>query len=99
MSNSPKSNSAITAIDSALKDIENSDVGDIPLHLKDGHYAGAKKLGRMQGYLYPHNYANNYVIQQYLPEKIKNKRYYNPGKNKNEQIYTEYWNKVKNEIK
>jgi len=99
LSNSPKSNSVITAIDSALKDIETADIGDIPLYLKDGHYAGAKKLGRMQGYLYPHNYANNYVQQQYLPEKIKNRRYYNPGKNKNEQIYSDYWDKVKNEVK
>jgi len=99
LSNSPKSNSVITAIDSALKDIETADIGDIPLYLKDGHYAGAKKLGRMQWYLYPHNYANNYVQQQYLPEKIKNRRYYNPGKNKNEQIYSDYWDKVKNEVK
>jgi putative ATPase len=99
LSNSPKSNSVITAIDSALNDIETSDIGDIPLYLKDGHYAGAKKLGRMQGYLYPHNYNNNYVEQTYLPEKIKNKKYYVPGKNKNEQLYKEFWYKIKNESK
>jgi len=99
LSNSPKSNSVITAIDAAIKDIDTSDVGDIPLYLKDGHYEGAKKLGRMQGYVYPHNYTNNYVSQLYLPDKLKNKRYYTPGKNKNEQLYKEYWDKIKNESK
>jgi len=95
LANSPKSNSAITAIDSALKDIESMDTGDIPLYLKDGHYAGAEKLGRMQGYIYPHSFENHYVEQQYLPDKLKNKKYYVPGKNKNEQISKDYWKKIK----
>jgi len=95
LANSPKSNSAITAIDSALHDIESIDTGDIPLYLKDGHYAGAEKLGRMQGYIYPHSFENHYVEQQYLPDKLKNKKYYVPGKNKNEQISKDYWKKIK----
>ena len=98
LANSPKSNSAITAIDSALNDIESMDTGDIPLYLKDGHYAGAEKLGRMQGYIYPHGFENHYVEQQYLPDKLKNKKYYVPGKNKNEQLSKQYWEKIKSNI-
>jgi len=98
LANSPKSNSAITAIDSALHDIESIDTGDIPLYLKDGHYAGAEKLGRMQGYIYPHGFENHYVEQQYLPDKLKNKKYYEPGKNKNEQISKQYWENIKSNI-
>jgi putative ATPase len=98
LANSPKSNSAITAIDSALHDIESMDTGDIPLYLKDGHYAGAEKLGRMEGYIYPHGFENHYVEQQYLPDKLKNKKYYEPGKNKNEQISKQYWEKIKSNI-
>ncbi|EHJ08841.1 replication-associated recombination protein A [Staphylococcus simiae] len=75
---SPKSNSAITAIDSALSDIRQGHVGQIPDHLRDGHYQGAKELGRAIGYKYPHNYDNGHVVQQYLPDKLKNRQYYEP---------------------
>ncbi|MCG2282651.1 replication-associated recombination protein A [Staphylococcus epidermidis] len=75
---SPKSNSGITAIDKALGDIRNGHIGQIPDYLKDGHYSGAKKLGRAIGYKYPHNYENGHVVQQYLPEKLKNRVYYEP---------------------
>jgi len=95
LANSPKSNSAISAIDSAMRDIETMDIGDIPLYLKDGHYAGAEKLGRAKTYVYPHSYPNNYVQQQYLPDKIRNRKYYTAGNNKNEQISKEYWDKIK----
>ncbi|MEO2074573.1 MAG: replication-associated recombination protein A [Bacillus sp. (in: firmicutes)] len=77
---SPKSNSAILAIDSALEDIRKGNVGEIPDHLKDAHYKGAKELGRGIEYLYPHNYENGWVPQQYLPNRIKNKQYYQPKK-------------------
>lgn len=97
LSTSPKSNSVICAIDAALADIEQMDVGDIPLHLKDGHYAGAKNTGIMQEYIYPHNFKNNYVKQQYLPDNIKNRKYYEPGQNKNEQISKGYWDKIKSD--
>lgn len=96
LASSPKSNSAICAIDAALRDIDSMDTGDIPLYLKDGHYEGAKKTGRMQGYQYPHGFENSYVEQQYLPDNIKNRKYYEPGKNKNEQLSKEYWEKIKN---
>lgn len=92
----PKSNSAVMAIDSALTDLDNIETGDIPLHLKDAHYAGAKNLGRGVDYKYPHNYPNHYVKQQYIPDAIKDKKYYIPGENKNEKSFEQYWNSVKN---
>jgi putative ATPase len=95
LATAPKSNSAVCAIDSAIRDLETLDVGDIPSHLKDGHYEGAAKLGRAQGYKYPHDYENNYISQQYLPDNIKNKKYYNYGNNKLELTSREYWDKVK----
>jgi len=92
----PKSDSVISAIDKALYDLDNINVGDIPIHLKDAHYSGAKNLGRGVDYKYPHDYANNYVKQQYLPDEIKNKQYYVPGNNKNEMAFNNYWENIKN---
>jgi len=75
---SPKSNSAITAIDAALADIRQGKAGAVPDHLRDAHYSGAKELKRGIGYQYPHNFENAWVHQQYLPNKIKNASYYKP---------------------
>ncbi|KIL75418.1 putative ATPase (AAA family) associated with cysteine desulfurase [Bacillus badius] len=75
---SPKSNTAISAIDAALADIRAGKSGDVPAHLKDAHYPGAKELGRGLEYKYPHDYDSGWVKQQYLPDKLKNKRYYEP---------------------
>lgn len=91
----PKSNSAVCAIDSALEDVRSGNAGDIPSHLKDGHYSGAQKLGNAIGYKYPHNYPNSYVKQQYLPDNLKDKKYYNPKNNKYENSISEYLNKLK----
>lgn len=77
---SPKSNSAIKAIDAALDDIRKGISGEVPLHLKDAHYQGAKELGRGIDYKYPHNYENSWVKQQYLPDRIINRKYYQPKK-------------------
>ncbi|RFU65814.1 replication-associated recombination protein A [Peribacillus glennii] len=77
---SPKSNSAYKALDEAIADIRSGKSGDIPDHLKDAHYKGAKELGRGIDYLYPHDYENGWVKQQYLPDKLKNKKYYQPKK-------------------
>lgn len=77
---SPKSNSAIAAIDAALDDIRKGNIGDIPLHLKDAHYKGAKELGRGVEYKFPHNYESGWVKQQYLPDPLKNRKYYDPKK-------------------
>ena len=95
LATAPKSNSAICAIDAAMDDLSARDCGDIPPHLKDSHYGGAKKLGRGIDYKYPHNFKGNYVKQQYLPDSLKGKVYYNPGQNKNEQAAAEYWRKRK----
>ncbi|EUJ26488.1 recombination factor protein RarA [Listeria floridensis FSL S10-1187] len=78
---SPKSNSAITAIDAALSDIRAGKSGEVPDHLRDGHYSGAKKLGRALDYKYPHNYENAWVDQQYLPDRLKQTKYYEPKTN------------------
>lgn len=77
---SPKSNTAYLAIDAALADIRAGHSGDVPDHLKDGHYQGAKELGRSIGYLYPHDFDNGWVEQQYLPNKLLGKQYYKPKK-------------------
>ncbi|EEI70433.1 replication-associated recombination protein A [Lentilactobacillus hilgardii] len=78
---SPKSNSAMSAIDQALNDVKTGNYGEIPLRLKDAHYKGAKKLGRGVEYEYPHDFPNDWVKQQYLPDKIKNAQYYHPKNN------------------
>jgi putative ATPase len=75
---SPKSNTAYKALDAALADIRSGKSGDVPAHLKDSHYAGAKELGRGISYQYPHHFDNGWVDQQYLPDTIKNRQYYKP---------------------
>lgn len=95
LATSPKSNSVILAIDEALSDLENKSIGDIPNHLKDAHYGGAGKMGRGVEYKYPHSYSNHYVEQQYLPDNIRNKKYYDFGDNKFERATMEYWSKIK----
>lgn len=73
---SPKSNTVIRSIDSALADIRNGHVISIPDHLKDAHYSGVNKLGRGIHYKYPHDYPGHYVRQQYLPDPLKNAEYF-----------------------
>ena len=77
----PKSNSSYIAIDKALEDIKNEEVGKVPSHLKDTHYKGSSKLGHGKGYKYPHDYDNNYIKQDYLPKELVNKKYYIPSNN------------------
>ncbi len=98
LATAPKSNSVVCAIDSALKDIETMDTGDIPEHLKDAHYSGSKALGHGVSYKYPHSYPNHYIDQQYLPDNIVGKKYYEFGDNKLEQSAKEYWKKIKNDL-
>lgn len=76
---SPKSNSSYEAIDAALADIRDGKSGDVPDHLKDSHYSGAKALGRGVEYKYPHAYPGAWVNQQYLPDKLKHARYFEPN--------------------
>lgn len=92
---SPKSNSAIMAIDSALADVRSGISGEVPDHLRDAHYKGAKDLGRGIDYLYPHDYEGGWVKQQYLPDRIKNKVYYKPKKTgKFEQALSTIYDKI-----
>jgi putative ATPase len=94
---SPKSNSAYKAINEALIDVRKGNLGDIPAHIRDTHYKGAEELGRGIGYLYPHDYPNSWVKQQYLPDRIKSKRYYEPKEtNKTEQLFASIYKKLKN---
>lgn len=92
---SPKSNSAIMAIDAALADIRAGKSGEVPYHLKDTHYKGAKELGRGIEYKYPHDYEGGWVKQQYLPDRLKNKIYYAPKKTgKFEQALATIYSKI-----
>ncbi|CZR05171.1 replication-associated recombination protein A [Trichococcus ilyis] len=76
---SPKSNSAYLALDSALADVRAGKSGEIPDNLRDSHYSGANKLGRGIGYQYPHDFPDHWVKQQYLPDSLNNRRYYEPA--------------------
>ncbi|MGP4115994.1 replication-associated recombination protein A [Levilactobacillus zymae] len=78
---SPKSNSGISAIDVALADVQNGHSGIVPDHLKDAHYAGAKKLGHGTDYKFPHDFPNDWVQQQYLPDTLRHAQYYEPKAN------------------
>ena len=75
---SPKSNTAILSIDTALSDVRQGKSGNIPSHLQDAHYQGAQKLGRGMNYQYPHNYPNHWIKQQYLPDTLKHTQYFHP---------------------
>lgn len=78
---SPKSNSAIVAIDSAISDIQNKQNDPIPDSLKDAHYKGAQNLNHGVSYVYPHDYQGDWVAQQYLPDNLKNVSYFKPKGN------------------
>lgn len=93
--NSPKSNSAYLAYDAAAADIRRGNSGPIPRTLQNKHFDGEDNNNKGQFYSYPHDYPNHYVPQQYLPDRLKNKKYYTYGENKNEQAAREYWEKVK----
>jgi putative ATPase len=91
----PKSNSGDMAIKSALEDIRKGNTGAIPRQLQNKHYDSAEVEQKGQFYLYPHDYKDGWVQQQYLPDIIKDRVYYIPGDNKNEQAFAAYWDAVK----
>lgn len=95
VANAPKSVTAHDAINAAMADIERGLVGDIPRHLQNKHFDGEDALQKGQNYKYPHSYPRHYVNQQYLPDIVKNKKYYTFGDNKTEQSYKEYWKQIK----
>lgn len=91
----PKSNSAYNGINAAMHDVEAGNAGPVPRQLQNMHYDGDEREEKGQNYLYPHDYPNHYVKQQYLPDNLKNTRYYEFGDNKNEQAFRRYMNGIK----
>lgn len=79
IASAPKSNSVIKAVDSAISYVKNHKAGDVPPHLRDSHYSGSKELGHGIDYKYPHNFKNNYVEQNYLPDDMEEVNFYQPG--------------------
>ncbi len=94
MATSPKSNSGHVALDSALADVRKGKTGDFPRHLQNMH-VDTYTMERDQGYLYPHNYPGSWVDQQYLPDALKDTKYYAYGDNKLEQAAKAYWDAIK----
>ena len=94
---SPKSTTGHDAINGAMEDIRAGKSGPIPRTLQNKHFDGADAEVKGQHYLYPHSFPNHYVKQQYLPDALKNKVYYEFGDNKTEQAYKDYWKKIKGE--
>ena len=94
LATAPKSNSVVSAIGTAMADVQAGQTGDYPRHLQNVHADGAG-FEREQGYLYPHDYPGHWVEQQYLPDAIKDHVYYEYGPNKTEQAAKAYWDKIK----
>lgn len=94
---SPKSNSAYEAINTAMADVKKGNFGPIPRHLQNKHFDGEDAEIKGQHYVYPHDCPNHWTQQQYLPDKLKNAKYYEYGTNKNEQAHKDYWSKIKGE--
>ncbi|MBQ6719294.1 MAG: replication-associated recombination protein A [Oscillospiraceae bacterium] len=94
MATSPKSNSAHIAFDMAWKDVKRGKTGDFPRHLQNVH-ADSYTMEREQGYLYPHDFPNHWVRQQYLPDALVGTTYYEYGPNKLEQAAKQYWDAIK----
>lgn len=92
---SPKSDSGYKAINNAVKDLENNKAPDFPRHLQNCHYDGEGAEIRGQNYLYPHDYPEHYVEQQYLPDSLKDRVYYEFGSNKFEQAAFAYRQKIR----
>ena len=94
---SPKSNSAYEAINTAMADVKKGNFGPIPRQLQNKHYDGEDAEIKGQHYVYPHDCPNHWTQQQYLPDKLKNTKYYEYGTNKNEQAHKDYWSRIKGE--
>lgn len=98
IASAPKSNASYLAIDKAIEQVKSQDCGQVPIHLRDCHYKGAKKLGHGVDYKYAHDYPYHIVKQQYLPDKIKNAKYYMPTSNGYEEKigrYMQFCEKIK----
>ena len=96
LATAPKSNSVVTAIDAAMRDVQAGKGGSVPRELQNVHADGTG-FEREQGYLYPHDFPGHWVKQQYLPDTLKDVRYYRYGDNKTEQAAETYWKRIKGE--
>lgn len=96
LATAPKSNSSCMAVDKALADIRAGKATDFPRCLQNKHFDGEGAEVRQQNYLYPHDYPNHWVQQQYLPDNLAGTVYYEYGQNKTEQAAKSYWDKIKN---
>lgn len=99
LATAPKSNSAINAIDAALKDVKKGYAGSVPRHLRDGHYGGAKELGNAIGYNYPHAVAEGVLAQQYPPDELVGKNYYKPTEHGVEKRISNYLPKLRSIVR
>ena len=90
-------NSMTSAIDAALADVRAGRTGPVPRQLQNKHYDGADALVKGQNYKYAQEYKNHWVAQQYLPDAIKDARYYTYGDNRTEQAAKAYWDRIKQE--
>ena len=95
LATAPKSNAVISAIDAALGDVRAGRMGPVPLHLRDAHYAGAKRLGHGKGYRYPHDDPRGVSPQQYLPDELRGRRYYEPTSHGAERELSERLEKIR----
>lgn len=95
MASAPKSNSAINAIDKAMRVVQETKTPPVPVHLQDAHYKSAGKLGHGKSYKYAHDYKNHYVKQQYLPDGLTGEVFYEPSENGYEQQIRAYYKKIK----
>lgn len=96
VASAPKSNSAVNAISAAMENVRRYQT-TVPAHLQDAHYGGAGKLGRGLDYKYAHNYPNHYVAQQYLPDEIKDAKFYEPGDNGHEKQIKAWMDYIRNQ--
>ena len=97
VASAPKSNSAIMAIDDAMKSVQNEKISGVPDYLRDAHYKSAGKLGHGLGYKYAHDYPNHYVKQQYLPDELVGRKFYVQSDNGYERNIREYFKKIQAE--
>ncbi|WP_438943106.1 replication-associated recombination protein A [Nonomuraea aridisoli] len=91
----PKSNAVVKAIGAAIGDVRKGLIGQVPQHLRDAHYQGAAKLGHGDGYKYPHDFDHGLVRQEYAPEQVRDRRYYEPTRHGAEAPVAERWSRIR----
>ncbi|TMR24539.1 replication-associated recombination protein A [Nonomuraea turkmeniaca] len=91
----PKSNAVVKAIGAAIGDVRRGLIGQVPGHLRDAHYPGAAKLGHGEGYKYPHDFDHGLVRQDYAPEQVRDRRYYEPTRHGAEGPVADRWSKIR----